>query len=166
MGEWSRTRSVRLTADENNAEVGTRAQKTRNNWPAHASRTTAARAHSSCDDAPEHVSVTMSGSCSRAVVGALHCATCPPRNTPPPRSQALSRVQLQTRRTALARTVRTLGCVWPPQTADRIYPTTSLASQEKAGNGATPLLEGANASSVNWLHPQITKIHTRLLMKR
>lgn len=50
--------------------------------------------------------------------------------------------------TALAQAVRILGRVWPPRTADRFYPTRSLASQKKDAHRAcrkqepTPLLGG------------------------
>ena len=168
MGPWSRARSVRLTADENNAEVCTRAQKTRNTRPATGPRTTAAEARSPRCDAPKHVSTTSSGSCSRAVKVFIVLYSCPHCSTLPLGSQALCRMHLQISRTALAQ-----GChdSWArlaasPRQLIGSTPQPRLASEEKAGNGATPLL-GRGQCVIRRLATSTNnpKSRTRLLME-
>ena len=169
MGPWSRARCVRLTADENNAEVSTKAQKTRNTRPAPGLRTTAAEARSPRCDAPKHVSKTSSGSCSRAVETFIVLYSCPHCSTLPLGSQALCKVQLQMSRTALAQGFHDSWArlAASPRQLIGSTPQPRLASEEKAGNGATPLLERGQcvihrlAASTN--NP---KSRTRLLMER
>lgn len=159
MGLWSRARCVRLTADENNAEVSTRAQKTRNTRPAPGLRTTAAEARNPRCDAPKHVSKTSSGSCSRAVETFIVLYSCPHCSTLPLGSQALCKVLLQMSRTALAQGFHDSWArlAASPRQLIGSTPQPRLASEERPGTGLRHFWGGANASSIDWLHPQITQ---------
>ena len=155
MGPWSCARSVRLTADENNAEVSTRAQKTRNSRPATGLRTTAPEARSPRCDAPKHVSVTRSGSCSRAVKVFIVLYSCPHCSTLPLGSQVLQGAASNLAHSIGSRLPRLLGAPGRvPQTADRIYPTTSPCVRGKGRKrGYATFREGPMR------HPSIGCIH-------
>ena len=168
MGEWSRTRSVRLTADENNAEVCTRARKTRNKRPATASRTTAARAHSPRNDAPEHVSETRPQSCAHTVTVSMVLCNLSSLHPLPRRSQAVQSAFLQSHAPHWLRLSRLLGASGRPRRLIVLPHNKPCVTEKRRLLPETRLRhfwEGAHASSCSWTHPQITQFNARLLMK-